>query len=145
MIPWRRKWQPTPVLLSGKFHGQTSLVGYSSRGCKESDKTEWLHFTSSFTIKVTTGFSPPWCNKTNAAHRGFHLSFPLFLWRIAIEPFKGHYKTINSNWSSLTKECLFPLTLANQAESGMGFWVILGTRWKLYLLPENILLSDKNR
>ena len=28
-IPWRRKWQPTPVLLSGKFHGQRSLVGYS--------------------------------------------------------------------------------------------------------------------
>ena len=27
--PWRRKWQPTPVLLPGKFHGQRSLVGYS--------------------------------------------------------------------------------------------------------------------
>ena len=28
-IPWRRKWQPTPVFLSGKSHGQRSLVGYS--------------------------------------------------------------------------------------------------------------------
>ena len=28
-IPWRRKWQPTPVLLPGKFHGRRSLVGYS--------------------------------------------------------------------------------------------------------------------
>ena len=26
-ISWRRKWQPTPVLLPGKFHGQRSLVG----------------------------------------------------------------------------------------------------------------------
>ena len=26
-IPWRRKWQPTPVLLPGKSHGQRSLVG----------------------------------------------------------------------------------------------------------------------
>ena len=26
-IPWRRKWQPTPVSLSGEFHGQRSLVG----------------------------------------------------------------------------------------------------------------------
>ena len=26
-IPWRRKWQPTPVFLTGKFHGQTNLVG----------------------------------------------------------------------------------------------------------------------
>ena len=28
-IPWRRKWQPTPVFLSGKSHGQRSLVGCS--------------------------------------------------------------------------------------------------------------------
>ena len=28
-IPWRRKWQPTPVLLPEKFHGQRSLVSYS--------------------------------------------------------------------------------------------------------------------
>ena len=28
-IPWRRKWQPTPVFLPGEFHGQRSLVGYS--------------------------------------------------------------------------------------------------------------------
>ena len=33
-IPWRRKWQPTPVFLSGKSHGQRSLVGYSPWGCK---------------------------------------------------------------------------------------------------------------
>ena len=28
-IPWRRKWQPTPVFLLGEFHGQRNLVGYS--------------------------------------------------------------------------------------------------------------------
>ena len=44
-IPWRRKWQPTPVFLPGKFHGQWSLVGYSPRGRKESDTTERLLFT----------------------------------------------------------------------------------------------------
>ena len=42
-IPWRRKWQPTPVFLLGKFHGQRSLAGYSPWGCKESDTTEQLH------------------------------------------------------------------------------------------------------
>ena len=31
-IPWRRKWQPTPVFLPGGSHGQRSLVGYSPRG-----------------------------------------------------------------------------------------------------------------
>ena len=39
---WRRKWQPTPVLLPGKFLGQRSLVGYSSWGRKEWDMTEQL-------------------------------------------------------------------------------------------------------
>ena len=43
---WRRKWQPTPVLLPRKFHGWRSLVGYSPWGRKQSDTTEWLHFTS---------------------------------------------------------------------------------------------------
>ena len=33
-IPWRRKWQPTPVFLSGKSHGQRSLASYSSWGRK---------------------------------------------------------------------------------------------------------------
>ena len=39
-IPWRRKWQPTPVFLPGESHGRWSLVGYSPRGRKESDTTE---------------------------------------------------------------------------------------------------------
>ena len=33
-IPWRRKWQPTPVFLHVKSHGQRSLTGYSPRGCQ---------------------------------------------------------------------------------------------------------------
>ena len=40
--PLKRKWQPILVFLSGKFHGQKSLVGYSSQGHKESDTTERL-------------------------------------------------------------------------------------------------------
>ena len=28
-IPWRRKWQPTPVFLPGESHGQRRLTGYS--------------------------------------------------------------------------------------------------------------------
>jgi len=31
-FPWRRAWQPTPVLLPGKSHGQRSLVGCSPWG-----------------------------------------------------------------------------------------------------------------
>ena len=42
-IPWRRKWQPTPVFLLGESYGQRNLVGYSPWGHKESDMTEQLH------------------------------------------------------------------------------------------------------
>ena len=43
-IPWRRKWQPTPVSLPGKSHGQRSLVGCSPWGCKESGTTDLLTY-----------------------------------------------------------------------------------------------------
>ena len=39
-IPWRRKWQPTSLFLTGKFHGQRSLAGYNPCGHKELDTTE---------------------------------------------------------------------------------------------------------
>ena len=39
-IAWRRKWQPIPVFLPGKFHRQRNLEGYSPWGCKESDMIE---------------------------------------------------------------------------------------------------------
>ena len=32
-IPCRRKWQPTPVFLLGKSHGQRRLAGHSPWGC----------------------------------------------------------------------------------------------------------------
>ena len=38
-IPWRRKWQPTPVFLPGKSLGQRSLAGCSPWGHKEQDTT----------------------------------------------------------------------------------------------------------
>ena len=43
-ILWRRKWQSVSVFLPGQSHGQRGLVGYSPRGWKELDTTEWLHF-----------------------------------------------------------------------------------------------------
>ena len=50
-FPWRRKWQPTPVLLPGESHEQRSLVGYSPRGRKESNVTERLHFHCMYMVK----------------------------------------------------------------------------------------------
>ena len=46
-IPWRRKWQPTPVFLLGKFHGQRGAWWAAGHGVAELDPTEPL----------STGFS----------------------------------------------------------------------------------------
>ena len=46
---WRRKWQPTPAFVPGKPHGQRSLVGCSPWGLKESDTTEQLKSSISYT------------------------------------------------------------------------------------------------
>ena len=66
-IPWRRKWQLTPVFLPGKFSGQRSLTGY-----KESDMTEhstdkwnmiweiWNQYEYSKLPQDLTGRSPDW-------------------------------------------------------------------------------------
>ena len=57
-IPWRRKWQPTPVFLPGEFHGQRSLVGYSPWNCKESDRTQQLiHHMQLLTFTILLGNS----------------------------------------------------------------------------------------
>ena len=42
-IPWRGAWQPTPVFLPEKSHGQRSLVGYSPWDRKELDTTKHAH------------------------------------------------------------------------------------------------------
>ena len=47
-VPWRRKWQPTPVCLPEKSCRQRSLVGYSPWGRKESDVTERLSTQANF-------------------------------------------------------------------------------------------------
>ena len=49
-IPWRRKWQLTPIFLPGKAHRQSSPAGYSPWNHRELDTTELLtlshfHFT----------------------------------------------------------------------------------------------------
>ena len=36
----RRKWQPTPIFLSGGSHGQKRLAGYSPWGCRELAMTQ---------------------------------------------------------------------------------------------------------
>ena len=42
-MPWRRKWQATPVFLPGKSYGPSSLASYTvHRVAKELDRTEQM-------------------------------------------------------------------------------------------------------
>ena len=62
-IPWRRKWQPTPVFLPGESHRQRSLAGYSPWGRKSQTRLSarshgnWdeglCYVTMSLTLKVS--------------------------------------------------------------------------------------------
>ena len=49
-IPWKRKWESTPVFMPRKSHGQRSLVRYSPWSCTELDITEahYLYEISAF-------------------------------------------------------------------------------------------------
>ena len=51
-IPWRRKRQPTPVFLLGKYYEQRSLAGCSPWYCKESDTTEQLNTGLSWLVDL---------------------------------------------------------------------------------------------
>ena len=55
-IPWKKKWQPTPVFLPGESLRQRCLVGYSPWSHKESDMTERLStHTRRVGSKLTAG------------------------------------------------------------------------------------------
>ena len=69
-IPWRRKWQSTSESQPEEFHGQSSLMGYSPLGHKESDTTEWL--TLSFFSQKYKCFSISRCRMAFLAHRIAH-------------------------------------------------------------------------
>ena len=46
-IPWRRKRQPTPVLLPGKSHGRKSMMGYSPQRCSVRENLATEHTATS--------------------------------------------------------------------------------------------------
>ena len=90
------QWQPTPVLLPGKSHGQKSLVGCRPLGREMSDTTEQLHFHF------------PALEKEMATHSS------VLAWRIPGMgepgglPSTGSHR-VEHNWSDLAAAALFQL------------------------------------
>ena len=67
-IPWRRNWQPTPVFLIGKSHGQRSLDAHGVE--KESDMTERLHFHFSLSCIGDGNGNPLQCSRLENPRNG---------------------------------------------------------------------------
>ena len=93
---WRRKWQPTLVLLPGKSHEQRSLVGYSPWGRKEPDTTEQLHFHFSIHHNSYCAASTSTENRKKKSIYG-----KPEMW--------GHWFGASSCCCSVTKSCSDPL------------------------------------
>ena len=67
-IPRSRKWQPAPVFLPGKSHGQRSLAGYSPWGRKELDRTQRMHAHMRMRTHTHTHTSGWKMDESNPAH-----------------------------------------------------------------------------
>ena len=57
-IPWRRKWQPTAVLLPGESHGQRNLWS-TVHSVAESGRTEATHTHSVLSGEIRTTLMVP--------------------------------------------------------------------------------------
>ena len=72
-IPWRRKWQPTPVFLPGKSHGrgvwQTTVHGVSKSWTRLSMHAHWLTGKTVVVLRLKTKSFP----STTSQHRSFIL------------------------------------------------------------------------
>ena len=77
-VPWRRKWQPTPVFLPGKSHGRRSPVGYSPWGHKESDMTEPLHFIYTVFMKNVKSHKMSHSTLSKIFEKNFSKSWSIF-------------------------------------------------------------------
>ena len=71
--PLKRKWQPTPIYLHGKSHGQRSLAGYSPKCHRELDTTlcEPLSMHNAY-LSETDSMRPglPWYqNQAKISHK----------------------------------------------------------------------------
>ena len=113
-IPWRRKWQPTPVLLPEKFHGWRSLVGYSPWGCLTARHCPSLNsfqhfchchpgvscwppspFSTQLSKSALTSYLPVRCNPAEAqirtAEDGESLSSEDYVWLLSCDPISPAY------------------------------------------------------
>ena len=138
-IPWRRKWQPTPVFLPGESHGQRRLGGYSPWGDKESDMTKVIEHIHSFSLNknwkcicflhLLGSYANSFCPSSTGMKSFWLLRSVICLWHI------GFYYP----QSSILKDRVRPLTKMGMSLLEIthpAFWkmvlYLLGCTWSLF-------------
>ena len=88
--PLGRAWPPTPVFLPDKFRGQRSLVSYSPRGHKESDRLR--------------GLSTAKCSNIKSCFHHINVRFisPILFYLFFISPILNNHLNISSVQFSLS-------------------------------------------
>ena len=105
---WRRKWQPTPVLLPGKSHGQRSLVGYNPWGPEVGQSN--FHFHHFTLFKEATQFYIPtrtvWGSSFPHPHQ--YLLFPIKIYTLFWIWIEGYYaKWISQRQTNTVRSLLY--------------------------------------
>ena len=91
MIPWQRKWQPTPVFLPEKFHGQRSLQA------------------------TVHGATKSQTQLSDSAHTHTHARIPCFTRSPGLVPRRGIHAPLSAPCQALPRMllCLYPLQPQN--------------------------------
>ena len=88
-IPWRRAWQPTPIILPGEFHEEWSLAVYSPWGHTESETTDRL------TVSLFPPSLSPWQYLLSSLPYGFAYSGHFILMELFnTQPFVSSFLNI---------------------------------------------------
>ena len=98
-IFWRRKWQPTPVLLPGKFHGWRSrLVGYSPWVAKSWTRLSEFNVNVSLQSPESTEQRSLCC--TEGSHQLSILRIVVYIWRRQQQPTPVFLPGESQGWGS---------------------------------------------
>ena len=92
-IPWRRKWQSTPVFLPRESHEQRSLVGYSPWGRKRGGR-DWVHTYLNANLRIETSRFGFYWNKSVEPNEWLVLSESL-----RFSPHKGRFFVSTWFWA----------------------------------------------
>ena len=93
-IPRRRKWQPTPVFLHVKSHGQRTLTGYSPRGCQR--------VRHELVTKQQQELA--WCDHTTHSLKNYIGCMTLQLFRVCLNGITRGIESLNTLVSLLKKK-----------------------------------------